>query len=130
MEAIGILLVLTSLPLVLRWVPPNRIYGFRIPATLRDESVWYDANALCARHMLLLGLVLVGLEFVVPASLRVSVLRVVAIAGFAGIIIADWRTANRWARERRAGVKVVRSADPVVVEPLKPSPERGTPRNR
>jgi hypothetical protein len=129
-EAIGIVLVLTSIPLLLRWVPPNRFFGFRVPATLRDESVWYDANALCARHMLALGLVLVGLEFVVPDSLRVSVLRAVAIAGFVVIIVADWRTANRWARERRAGIRVVRSADPTVVEPLKPLPEQEARRRR
>jgi hypothetical protein len=29
------------------------------------------------------------------------VLRTVAIAGLIGIVIVDWRTASRWARERR-----------------------------
>jgi hypothetical protein len=76
-EAIGPVLVLLSIPLMLRWIPPNRIYGFRIPATLRNRSVWYDANALCARHFTVLGLILVTL-----------------------IIVVDWRTANRWERER------------------------------
>jgi uncharacterized membrane protein len=111
-EAIGIVLILSSIPLLLRWVRPNRFFGFRIPATLRDESVWYDTNALCARHMLVLGLLLVGLEFVLPLSVRIPLLRVIATVGFFGIIIADWRTANRWARERSSGVKLVRSADP------------------
>ena len=102
MEAIGPLLILISIPLMFRWVPRNRFLGLRIPATRRNESVWYDANALCARHMFALGLVLVVLEFVLPRSLRVPVLQVVATAGFAGIIAADWRTANRWERERKA----------------------------
>ena len=118
MEAIGIILILVSVPLALRWIPRNHVFGFRTPATLRDESVWYDANALCARHMLVLGVLLVSLEFVLPASLRTPILRAVATVGFIGIIIADWRTANRWARERSSGMRVVRSADPVVVEPL------------
>lgn len=121
MEALGIILIVTSIPLLLRWVPPNHFFGFRIPATLRDRSVWYEANGLCARHMVLLGVLLVSLEFLLPESLRVPILRVIATIGFFGIIIADWRTANRWARERRAGVKVVRSANPVVIEPLKRS---------
>ena len=117
MEAIGILLIIFSIPLIFRWVPRNRFFGFRIPATLRDESVWYDANALNGRHLLLLGLLLVTLEFVLPLSIRIATLRTVATAGLVGIAIADWRTANRWARERSSGYTVVRSKDPVVLEP-------------
>src|SRR5918999_1698802 len=109
MEAIGLILIVTSVPLLMRWVPPNRVFGFRVPATLGDRSVWYDANALCARHMLLLGVALVGLEFILPAPSRVPILRVVATIGFFGVIIADWRTASRWAHERRTGTRVVRT---------------------
>jgi uncharacterized membrane protein len=105
MEAIGPLLVLLSLPLMFRWVPPNRFYGLRIPATRRNRSVWYDANALSGRHMFVLGVVLVGLEFVLPRSIRIEVLRVIAWIGFVTMIVADWRTANRWERERQSGVR-------------------------
>jgi hypothetical protein len=101
MEAIGPVLVLLSLPLMFRWVPPNRFFGLRIPSTLRNRSVWYDANALSARHLFSLGLFLVLLEFVLPRSIRIEALRVIASIGFASIIIFDWRTANRWERERR-----------------------------
>jgi hypothetical protein len=101
MEAIGPVLILFSLPLLLRWIPPNRFFGLRIPSTLRNKSVWYDANALCAGHLLLLGLFLVLLEFVLPRSVRIDTLRVIATVGFAAIMIADWRTANRWERQRR-----------------------------
>ena len=59
MEAIGPLLILVSIPLICRWIPPNRFYGFRIPATRTSPSVWYDANALTARHLFILGVVLV-----------------------------------------------------------------------
>jgi uncharacterized membrane protein len=103
MEAIGILLIVLSLPLMLRWIPPNHVYGLRSPATLRDTSVWYDANALSGRHLLTLGLLMVALEFVLPASIRLWTLRVIGVVGFSGIMIADWRTANRWARERKGG---------------------------
>jgi uncharacterized membrane protein len=117
MEAIGIVLIVTSVPLLLRWVPPNHLFGLRISATLRDRSVWYDANALCARHMLLLGALLVGLEFVLPPSTRTPILRVIASIGFFGIVIADWRTANRWARERRTAT-LARTAHPIVLGDL------------
>ena len=71
MEAIGPILLVLSLPLMLRWVPQNRVYGFRIPATLRDVSVWYDA-----------------------------ILRIVGVVGLVALTVADWRTANQWERER------------------------------
>ena len=124
MEAIGIILVLVSIPLAFRWVPPNRVYGFRTAATLSDRSIWYEANALSAKHMIALGTLLVSLEFILPAEWRVPVLRVLATVGFVGIIIANWRTANRWAREKRTGTRVVRSANPTVLEDLPAPPRR------
>jgi hypothetical protein len=100
MEAIGPVLVSFSIPLMFRWIPPNRFFGLRVPSTLRNTSVWYDANALSARHLFGLGLFLVFLEFVLPLSARITTLRLVASLGFAAIIVVDWRTANRWERER------------------------------
>ena len=94
------------MPLMLRWVPPNRLYGFRVAATLSNRSVWYDVNARAGRHFFLLGVVMVGLQVVVPAALRIGVLRLVAIVGLAVIIIIDWRTANRWRHEREGGNRV------------------------
>ena len=100
MEALGPVLLLLSIPLLLRWVPRNHVYGFRIAATLRSDDVWYDANALFARHAFALGLLMIALELLLPVSIRNVALAAVAFIGLAAIIIADWRTANRWARER------------------------------
>jgi hypothetical protein len=100
MEALGPVLILVSNPLLFRWIPQNRVYGFRSPATFRKTSVWYDANALCARHLILLGLALVSLEFAVPAESRILTLGTVATIGLLVITISAWRTANRWDRER------------------------------
>ena len=100
MEAIGPLLIVLSIPLIFRWVPRNRFYGLRIPATLGNESVWYDANALSGRHMLALGALMVLLDFLLPAGSRIGVLQAVAIVGLLLIVVVDWRTANRWRRER------------------------------
>src|SRR6266508_2338426 len=100
MEALGPVLLLLSIPMMLRWIPQNRFFGFRVPAPLRDKSVWYDANALSGRHLFLLGVLLVALDFVLPLSMRIPVLRVIASVGFVGIMVADWRTANRWECER------------------------------
>jgi len=43
----------------------------------------------------------VRLEFVLPRSIRIGTLGAIASIGFATIIVADWRTANRWQRERK-----------------------------
>ena len=100
MEAIGPVLVVLSIPLILRWIPQNHFFGLRIPATCHNKSVWYDANALCGRHLLLLGLLMVILEFLLPRSMRTPVLATIGWIGFFAIVAADWRTANRWRRER------------------------------
>lgn len=103
MEAIGPIIVLLSIPLLFRWIPRNPVYGFRVAATLADASVWYDANALVARHMIALGLLMVALELTLPVSMRIIVLRVVAVIGLAVVIVVDWRAANRLLRDRRLG---------------------------
>jgi hypothetical protein len=100
LEALGPALIILSIPMILRWVPPNRLYGFRVLAALSDRLVWYDANALAGRHMLVLGAVMVMLEFVIPVAWRVPVLSTLGLGGLVVITIADWRTANRWRRER------------------------------
>jgi len=100
MEAIGPLLLVLSVPLMLRWIPPNRFFGLRIPSTLRNVSVWYDVNAQHARHLFVLGVLLVLLEFLVPLSLRMWTLRVIATVGLAAIVMFDWRAANRLERQR------------------------------
>jgi uncharacterized membrane protein len=53
--ATGLLLAGLSVPLILRWVKPNGIYGFRTPKTLSDERIWYDANAYAGRALLAVG---------------------------------------------------------------------------
>lgn len=102
MAALGPVLILVSIPLLFGWVPRNRLYGFRVAATLRHDAVWYDVNARSARHFLLLGAVMVALEFALPSPLRREVLGTVAVAGIAVVTIVNWRHANRLAR--RLGV--------------------------
>jgi hypothetical protein len=98
-EAIGPVLILLSIPLVFRWVPRNRLYGFRVSATLKYDAVWDDVNAHSARQFLLLGAVMVALEFVLPLALRNQILSAFAGTGLAVITVINWRRANRLARE-------------------------------
>ena len=52
----GLLLAGLSVPLILRKIPPNGLYGFRVPATLEDSSLWYRVNAYAGRRFLVVGL--------------------------------------------------------------------------
>lgn len=99
MAALGPALILVSIPLILRWIPRNRLYGFRVAATLRHDAVWYDVNARSARHFLLLGAVMVVLEFVLPRPLLSEILGTVAVVGFTVAVVVNWRYANRLARQ-------------------------------
>jgi len=44
--------ILLAVPLILKKVPRNGIYGFRVKATLEDDVVWYEANAYFGRAFL------------------------------------------------------------------------------
>ncbi|MDB4883257.1 MAG: hypothetical protein JWL95_2023 [Gemmatimonadetes bacterium] len=63
--ASAVLIILLAIPLWIRRVPRNRFYGVRTPATMADETLWYDVNASCGRDLLVAGvLVLVGIAAV------------------------------------------------------------------
>jgi uncharacterized membrane protein len=43
------LFALIAIPLILRKIPRNVVYGFRTPKTLSSDEIWYDANAYFGR---------------------------------------------------------------------------------
>lgn len=101
----GLIVALLAIPLILRRVPPNPLYGLRVPATFRDEQVWYDANAASGRDLIVLGAVAIAAAFIVPViSTNPWVLQLAWIATAAGgaivVAILGWRRANRMFRER------------------------------
>ena len=51
------LFVILAIPLILRKVPRNVIYGFRTCATLADDFVWYKANAYFGRGLVVSSLI-------------------------------------------------------------------------
>ena len=55
-----VVLALIALPLMLRKVPRNFVYGFRTPATLGDDRIWYEANAHFGRRLVLACVVSAG----------------------------------------------------------------------
>jgi len=55
--AVDAVLVIISIPLILRKVPRNIVYGYRTRATLADDVVWYEANAHFGRGLVIASLV-------------------------------------------------------------------------
>ena len=102
-------LVVLGWPMATRRVRPNRWYGLRVPATFADEQVWYDANAVAGRDMMVLGALvgLVGLALPRLTDLSASTYALVCagLLGIGSLIMAGrgWILANRLLRDRRGG---------------------------
>ena len=47
--ACDLIFAIIAIPLILRKVPRNVVYGFRIRSTLENDFVWYEANAYFGR---------------------------------------------------------------------------------
>ena len=45
-------IALIAIPLAMRLIPPNPIYGVRTARTLDDPKLWYAANALAGQLLL------------------------------------------------------------------------------
>ena len=59
----GILFILMSKPLILGKIPPNNIFGVRIPPSFESEAAWIQINAFGGKTLRLLGFALVMLFF-------------------------------------------------------------------
>jgi uncharacterized membrane protein len=103
----GPLLFMLAIPLWMRFVPPNVLYGVRTRATMADQTLWYDVNSACGRDLAVAGaLVTVGTWVIDARSAAwVPEFRNLAIAGLLIVSLA-WvsvrcRTALRSARVER-----------------------------
>ncbi len=74
------LFVLVSIPLVLRKVRPNPVYGYRTRATLTDEVLWYEANAYFGRRFIAASLVSALAAWILSESSSLSPEAVVPVS--------------------------------------------------
>src|SRR5262245_26412199 len=101
--AFNSLLVLLIIPFLWGLVPRNRFYGFRVPATLRDDRIWYTMNRRVSRETIVAGVLLASFAAVAdtadldtPASR--ALLNVATFVSIGAIITRGWLAANRLAR--------------------------------
>lgn len=101
----GLLCIGLAVPMILRRVPPNHLYGLRVRATFANEEVWYEANAASGWDLAWLGVVLVLLALGLPwlglgKAVYALLWSAAAGAGALAVGILGWRRANRLLRER------------------------------
>lgn len=68
----GLLILALSIPLILRRIPPNAVYGIRTRASFASESDWYRINQIGGRYLSIASslIILSGvIGFFLPASL-------------------------------------------------------------
>lgn len=61
----GVLLAAISIPLVLRRIPMNHVYGFRLRSAFVSDACWYDINELGGRIFFVYGVLLAIAAFAV-----------------------------------------------------------------
>jgi uncharacterized membrane protein len=105
----GLIFVVVGIPLMLRWVPPNRWYGLRSLATRADDWVWYEANAKSGRDFIIVGiiqaLVAAGVAYLPGLSTRAHTQINLTVLVGSNLVVAGigvWR-AIRLLEQRRRG---------------------------
>lgn len=86
LAALGLLVVLVSLPLYFGRIKRNVIYGFRIAKAFESEENWYRINRHGARGLILWGLLLAAWGascLVLPAEDAVTAAKI----GFVSVIV-------------------------------------------
>ncbi|AOK29642.1 MULTISPECIES: SdpI family protein [Burkholderia] len=75
---------LIAVPLAAQWIKPNRFYGVRLSATLRDEAVWYRCNRIFGVALMITSAVYVAaLEYCTLRGIpvpRLTLLTTLAVA--------------------------------------------------
>lgn len=53
----GLALIAAGVPLLRGWIPRNRWAGFRVRKTLSNDEIWYEANLVAGRDLMVAGAV-------------------------------------------------------------------------
>jgi hypothetical protein len=87
-----------SIPLAAEKVPPNWLYGFRTPRTVKDDRVWYPVNRVAGRNGIVLSLVLAlatVMSFLgVSAAAVMGLLAAVVVMGTISTFVSAGRIVN------------------------------------
>lgn len=85
-----VLLVIISVPLILRLVPPNGMYGFRVGGSMSTPEIWYQANAFSGWADSIAAMVSATLLMVLPATAKRWMLWVIFLAPLAVAVVLSF----------------------------------------
>jgi uncharacterized membrane protein len=96
-SGVGLLIIGIAIPLVLGKIKRNNFYGFRTPRTLSSDDVWYPANRIAAKNMivasvfiLIASAVLFLLKARMPPQTTVLIIAVLTIAAIVGAVVKSF----------------------------------------
>lgn len=94
---LGLLMAVIGVPLLLRKIKPNGLYGFRTARTLADPRIWFEVNAVLGRDLIVLGAALVAttLVFWVAGAADHGVLLGLFLIGLAASTLHGWLVLRR-----------------------------------
>jgi len=93
---VGALFALAGIPLILRRIPPNQYYGFRISKRVFKPEIWYPVNAFGGWMLLGVGVLLAALDMAMPYiplpsdGARMNVIVSVTVVGTIAMAIASY----------------------------------------
>lgn len=91
MAWVGLLMAGIGIPFLKRKIPPNAFAGFRTPKTMSDPVVWYEANSIMGKDLLVTGIVILvstGVLFLLRESMPFD--RLVLINTFVILASVTW----------------------------------------
>ncbi len=99
---------LISIPLIMRKIPRNPVYGYRTRATLSDDKVWYEANAYFARKFLAASVLSACIAVVLHGwrSLSPDTYMKVIILSLVVLVLFAWLLTVRFVHEMKCRGKV------------------------
>lgn len=79
---VGLLFIAISIPLVLRMIPINGLYGFRIPKAFISAELWYDINAYGGKQMILWSFIMIAVSIadIFLANASASLMALLAVS--------------------------------------------------
>lgn len=110
LRVIAVVQVVYGVPFILRLVPPNRFFGFKMPSVIPDADAWYYANRILGVGSVItgffVGVVSLLLPFVIDEYPRnVRVLIVVAVVLVPLLIAVSYtrrKAAERLEQQKRS----------------------------
>jgi hypothetical protein len=84
-----VVLVTISIPLILKIVPPNGVYGFRVSGT-RSPEIWYRANEFMGWALLVAAAMAATLQIMLPGTTKRWLLWTAFLMPICGAVVASF----------------------------------------